>query len=438
MSTIKRATIFIKGMHCASCDVLVRREFSKLPGVRHVYPDHARCQAEVEYTGHLDKKRLNDAINPYGYRIVESLTEHTEPLSKRLLDSGAIAVILFILYYFARELKLLPELGTTAGSTLSYSAVFILGLVASTSTCMATSGSLFLATIGKLKQKSAGPTVLTALSFNIGRVLSYSIFGYIIGLAGKTVMTTLQMGPLLTAVVAAVMIVIGLDMLKIISFASFTARYTNALYDSLESKLINRPRQTALLLGAVTYLLPCGFTQTVQVYALGLASPVQSAIIMMIFALGTVPMLMAIGFAGSFMKSSYYPLFAKVMGVVIVMVGVYYITNVFAVYGLSARPSRDSGTAALVGNDGTQVIRMTVDSRGYTPDAFTVRAGKPVKWVINGVNVFGCWGIIVSPKLGIQKTLTGGEETVTFTAPSPGTYPFSCAMGMYRGVITAT
>jgi plastocyanin domain-containing protein len=84
-----------------------------------------------------------------------------------------------------------------------------------------------------------------------------------------------------------------------------------------------------------------------------------------------------------------------------------------------------------------QEIRMTAASSAYSPDSFTVQAGKPVRWVIEGGNSMGCASYLTAPKLGITKVLKKGENIIEFTAPAtPGTYPFSCSMNMARGTIT--
>ncbi len=430
-------------MHCPSCDVLVQDKFKEVKNIKEVYPDYRSRTAEVIYKDHLDRRILNDKINQFGYQVVDTpVKEFIEPLSKRLTDVGAITILLFIVYFFAQELHLLPSFNTTTGSGLTYLTVFVLGLVASASTCMATSGALFLSTVGKLNKKEASITenIIPAVSFNVGRVLSYGIFGFIAGLIGKAAAQSLNLGSFLTFIVSVGMILIGLNMLKLISFSFITgSSITKGLFGKLESKLISHPKQAAFFLGSITYLLPCGFTQSVQLYALGLANPVQSALMMMTFALGTIPALLAIGFASSFTQSRHYPMFVKVMGVLIVLIGLSYFRNVLTLYGVnvnvfSAGSKSSTSTVANLRN-GFQEIHMTVNARGYTPNDFTVKQGQKVRMIVNGENVFGCQGTMRIPKYDIVKTLASGENVIEFTPEEKGTVPFSCIMGMFRGQI---
>lgn len=439
MSKLKKATICVQGMHCPSCDILVKNKFKEVTTIREVKPNHKKQEVEVIYTGILDKNELNAKIKKYGYQVVDTLSNN-EPFTKRISDAGMIAIILFIGYYIAQELNILPNF--TSAPTLSLTTVFILGLVASTSTCMATSGALFLSTIGKLNNNegSLKQNLVPAISFNVGRVLSYGVFGFLFGLVGKTLASNLQLGSALSLIVAALMVLIGLDMLKIISFASlFGSSLTKGVFEKLQDRLSKSPKQTAFFLGAITYLLPCGFTQSVQLYVLGLADPVQSALIMMVFALGTIPALLAVGFASSFTKSSFYPMFYKVMGVLIFMIGVSYVGNALSLYGVNFNifsPSASQAQATdpnVTVENGIQIVKMNVNAQGYQPSSFTIKQGIPVKWIVNGENVFGCQGTLVAPKANIVKPLEVGENIFEFTPKEKGPLAFSCSMGMIRG-----
>jgi uncharacterized protein len=451
MSKLKKTTVCVQGMHCASCDILVKNQFQKIDNIQSVQADHHTQTAEITYTGDLNKAELNQKIAQFGYTVVEPqafVQERKESLAKRLFDAGAIAMILFMLFVVAQEFSLIPSFQS---SSLTFTTVFILGLVASTSTCMATSGAMFLATIGKLnstqgvstEKQSVMHNFMPALMFNVGRVGAYTVGGFLIGMVGQAVSGNAQFGSMLSLGVAFMMILIGLDMLKLISLSSILPNSLNkGLFEKLEHKFSQNPRGTAIFMGAITYFLPCGFTQTVQVYALGLADPVKSAAMMAIFAIGTMPALLAIGFASSFTKSALYPMFSKVMGMVVFVIGISYVSNALTLYGvkipvISSLNSTLAGDATVAQEQGDfQVIRMTVDYGGYKPASFTVKQNKPVRWEIEGKNVFGCQGALVSSKLNINTTLKVGENVFEFTPTEKGDIPFSCSMGMFAGIIT--
>ena len=420
-------------MHCPSCEILIQDKFKEMPNVTTVNPNFKKQEAEVYFTGHLDQDIINKKIQPFGYEIGEKKNENedNEPLSKKIFEALLITVGLVLIYLIAKEINIVPAINISGN--LNLLTVLFLGLVASISTCMATSGALFLSTIGRktnnLKQ---------AIYFSLGRIISYAVLGFIAGLIGNIIITNFKFGSGLTLLAAIFMILLGLDMLKIVSFAAIIPfGVSSNIFRKLEHLLIKDPHKSAFFLGAITYFLPCGFTQATQVYALGLASPWQSALTMAVFALGTAPAIIFIGSLRGLLKSTFYQYFMKTVAVGVLILGLYYALNFLSIYGVNFgfnKINKGINSDVKVEN-GKQIINMDVISGGYVPNYFTVKKGIPVKWVIDGKNVFGCQGYFVVPSLNIQKALNPGENILEFTPKDSGFINFSCGMGMYRGRI---
>ena len=431
----KKTMLYIKGMHCASCEILVKGTFSEFKNITNIQADHYKKEVVVTYTGTLNREGLNKALHEFGYEIGDK-KDAEEPYMKRLTDAAVLACLMFIGFYLAQELHLIPQFETNTGAGLTYTSVLILGLIASTSTCMATSGALFLSVIGRSKEKNITKGVL----FNLGRVLSYGLFGLIAGFIGLSFSQSPVLSVGLQAVVGAGMILIALDMLNLFSLSSLIPiPFRESLFEKLERNVSSRPYQASFTLGAITYFLPCGFTQSVQLYALGLGNPVQSALLMMVFAIGTIPALMAISSVSAFTKTSWYPYFTKIVAVLLLLVGLSSFNTVVYRAGIklptlaSAEQPAEVKDQNIVEKDGVQIASMTVNSSGYYPNTFTIKKGVPVRWEIKGENVFGCQGFLVMPGMGIQKTLAAGKNVIEFTPDKEGELGFSCSMGMYRG-----
>lgn len=438
MAKLKKCTLYIKGMHCPSCEILITDKFKEMSNVSEVKSNFQKQEAEVYFTGHLDRDAFNNKVRSFGYEIGDS------PLSrqgrdfgearKNIIEAILIAIGLGLIYLIAKEINIIPDINITG--SLNLLTVLFLGLVASISTCMATSGALFLSTIGKKTN-----SLKQAIYFSLGRIISYAIFGFIAGLVGSVIITNLKFGSGLTLLAAIFMILLGLDMLKILSFASIIPfGATSNIFRKLEHFLIKDPHKSAFFLGAITYFLPCGFTQATQVYALGLASPWQSALTMAVFAIGTAPAIIFIGSLRGLLKSSFYQYFMKTVAVGVLILGLYYASNFFSIYGIDLGFNKvNKGTYSDVKIlEGKQVINMDVVTSGYRPNYFSVKKGIPVKWIINGKNVFGCQGYFVVPILNISKALNEGENIIEFTPKETGFINFSCGMGMYRGRIEVT
>ncbi|GAB4218725.1 MAG: hypothetical protein Fur009_1130 [Candidatus Microgenomates bacterium] len=426
---MKQKKLKIKGMHCPSCNILVKDKFSQVKNISKIIADYKTQEAKIFYHGEISTKKLNQLIKAYGYEIVNEIKEEKNILTN-ILEFFGILIILFFIYLILKELNLWPSFSY---SNLSLPLVFVLGIIASTSTCMATAGALYLS-IAKNKNDWS-----TALSFNSGRVLSYFFFGVIFGFLGKTISTSIYLGGALTLIIAFLMIFLGLDMAGIFSWQKYFSLNTGGIFEFIKEKLRKYPRKMPFILGALTYLLPCGFTQSVQVYVMSLVNPWLSGVYMMVFALGTVPLLMMINLALNIRQSNFYQYFLKVMGALVFFIGVSYIINFLTLFNLNYFDRIFSKNTLKLENieivDGKQIIKMNVSSSGYEPNNLVVKKNLPVKWIINGVNVLGCQGYFVVPSLGISQALKEGENIFEFTPKDDKPIYFSCGMGMYRGKI---
>lgn len=101
--------------------------------------------------------------------------------------------------------------------------------------------------------------------------------------------------------------------------------------------------------------------------------------------------------------------------------------------------TRGSVTGLAPTVDGKQVIKMDVMAVSYNPNHFTVKVGVPVKWEITSSGQPGCdSGEVIANGLTDPIYLNPNQGQVTvkeFTPQAPGTYRFSCPMGMVRGTI---
>ena len=432
---ITSTTIRIAGMHCPSCDILVKTQLEGMDTIVEVIPDHKKKLVTIKHSRPLSLEHINSVLCEYGYEATsldEVIVE--ESFQSKLSEALIIGGILAIGYYFAKEFNLLPE--SMGGSVTSVGGAFVLGLIASASTCMATTGALFTSFLHKHKAKAS--IIQVATLFVVGRVISYALFGYILGYFGKGFAYLTQFGSLLNIVVAVVLIIAGLDMLRLLSISQildFLHIQPSRLFPT-----INRPRAIlggAFTLGFVTYFLPCGFSISTQAFALGTGNPMLSSQIMTAFALGTVPSLIFITALSHVRNNTIYQYFLKAVGVIIFVVGCSYVWSTLTLHGFSlfsnAVDKEFAGERAEV-VDGKQVVKMTATSSGYSPNKFVVKKNIPVRWEIDGKEIYGCQGTLQSPQAGIQLTyLKEGENVFEFIPKEVGIINFSCSMGMFSG-----
>lgn len=339
-----------------------------------------------------------------------------------------IFVLIFTLFFILDRFGLLvfsPGTKTLAG----LGSVFLFGIAASLSTCTVFSAGLLAALAVKEERR-----VRRQALFHIGRLVGFVAFGAVIGLVGSKITLSLVGQNVLVLAVSFALFFTSLNILGLLpeqlANHPFFLRIKERLF--VRSQLDNQA--APLLLGAITFFLPCGFTQSAQLYALSLASPPASSLAMLVFALGSLPVLLGIGVVVSFSQGIWHKRIRAAAGVLMILLSLSGFQNSLVLANWFAPTGAASLTSAGV-KAGEQFIEMTVYEDAYEPNILRVKAGLPVVWRIYGSDNMGCAQSLVSRALGIEAELQPGLNEFTFTPTKAGTYRFSCAMGMVRGKI---
>jgi len=83
-------------------------------------------------------------------------------------------------------------------------------------------------------------------------------------------------------------------------------------------------------------------------------------------------------------------------------------------------------------------ITMTVTADGFVPARTHVKVGKPVTLVVTREVEQTCATDLVIKDYGVNRALPRGETVeIQFTPSKKGPIPYSCAMGMVSGELTA-
>lgn len=436
-------------MHCRSCELLVEDELMKINGIKKVWVSEKKAIAEIYYQGDLEDNVIEQAINNAGYQIG---TNEKKPFIstdiKDYQELGLAFLIMVLLYLIGKEIGLFDIAVKSGGDYNSLSIVFLVGLTAGVSTCMALVGGLVLGASARFAEKHPNSSTLQKFKphifFNAGRILSFFILGGVIGYAGSLFQLSSSTLGFLTIIVGVVMVLLGLQLIEIfprLNGINFTLPKSITRAFGLQEKVQKEySHKNSFIMGGLTFFLPCGFTQAMQLFAISSGSPITGALTMGIFALGTAPGLLGIGGLTSVLKGTITKPFFKFAGLVVISLAIFNILNGFNLAGINVNAfiNEASQTQTNYQNvtleNGVQIVRMDQTSSGYSPNSFTIKKGVPVKWIITSKSVFSCAASIFSSKLGIRKFLKEGENVIEFTPSEIGNISFSCSMGMYRGM----
>lgn len=440
--SIKKERIKVYDMTCISCESRVERAIKKLNGVTNAIASYSDQQVIVEYNTELcNTDKIKAAIKQAGYSV-ESSNE------VKIIGIFIIAAAILLLGNSTFGFDMSSKLN---GAT--YFVLFVVGMLTSLH-CVGMCGGIMLSqTIskenaarvdsGESLSHSKIQAMKPAILYNAGRVVSYTILGGIVGALGSVLSLSLNVKAGLQIFAGVFMIIMGLNMA---GFGLF--RKINIKLPWSSCSLKKKPK-TPFFVGILNGLMPCGPLQTMQLYALGTGSALKGATSMFLFSLGTVPLMLTFGILSGLLSKGYTKKLLKFSGILVVVLGLIMGNRGLALAGVNlpslglaskglARGLTGSSSSANVGKavvkDGVQVITMTADGSGYTPNGFYVKKNMPVKWIINGNALNSCNSSIVVPSLNIQKQLKSGENVIEFT-PGDKDINFSCWMGMIRGVI---
>ncbi len=337
-------TYYVKGMHCASCEVLVEKKLLSILGVKSVEASTSNGKVTIEYDGGKPSiEILNSIFKKDNYTFFDAPYTATPTVKKEGINKNlvALAVATFIIMAFL----LLDKMGISGflnvGSTSSLVAFFGLGLLAGLSSCAALVGGIVLSMSKQWQalyasEQSSYQKFEPHLLFNIGRILSYGILGGVLGLIGSRLQISFTFTALLVMVISLLMIALGLQMLGVSAFRKFQFSMPKFVTRKIASENNFNGKYMPFVMGALTFFLPCGFTITAQSLALLSGSPIQGALIMGVFSLGTAPMLLLMGFSSVTFLSRPHSAqtFSKVAGFLVLFFALYNMYNQLNVLGV--------------------------------------------------------------------------------------------------------
>ncbi len=322
----------IKGMHCKSCTLLTESELKEFPYISHV--EASLKSNEVLVTGDFGDRSVEDVaqeissvLHPHGYILTVDKIEKKINW-KEFRIAIPVAMLFIVLYIFLQKNGLVNLVNATR---VSYGTAFMIGVIASLSSCMAVVGGLLLSMSASFAKN--GDKIKPQVMFHFGRIVSFFVLGGVIGSLGAVFKLSAIWVFVLSLIVAIVMLILGINLLDVFPWAKrlqpgmpkFLSKHTLGM-----SKLNHT--LTPLLVGVVTFFLPCGFTQSMQIYTLTTGSFLNGGLTMFAFALGTFPVLAILSFSSfSIEKSSKAGVFWKTAGIIVILFALFNLINALVV-----------------------------------------------------------------------------------------------------------
>lgn len=220
------------------------------------------------------------------------------------------------------------------GSNVTYGTTFMIGIVASLSTCMAVVGGLVLSVSATFANENN--KVRPQLMFHFSRLLTFFILGGVIGVLGSLFTLNTTSNFILSLIVGLIMLLLGFKLLGIFSSVKRFLPTLPSFFGDFVKRIPKFNSTFApVIIGVATFFLPCGFTQSMQIYTLTTGTFLQGGLTMLAFALGTLPVLALISFSSyNISKSPKSGVFFKTAGLIVILFALFNLINSLVVIGL--------------------------------------------------------------------------------------------------------
>ncbi|MEJ2584640.1 MAG: sulfite exporter TauE/SafE family protein [Robiginitalea sp.] len=163
--------------------------------------------------------------------------------------------------------------------------------------------------------------------YHLGRLLAYGLIGLVFGLIGK--------GLYLFGFQQKLSIALGLLMILLVLIPGKTFRkwrlarpvyrIMGKLQSALGAKLKEGNPDAFLSIGFLNGFLPCGLVYMALVGAMAMASAPLGSLYMMVFGLGTVPLMSGAALMRRFVRGRWLPMIRKWIPVFVVLIGILFI-----------------------------------------------------------------------------------------------------------------
>ena len=445
-SGIKTKRLRIGGMTCVSCRNKIEKKLRNTAGVKQVKVSYNTGTADITFDSDIiSLEEISEIIERLNYRVLSD--EQQKPNIIRIIGILVIIISLYVLLQQFGILNLLVP-SQLAQTNMGYGMLFVIGLITSVH-CVSMCGGISLSQCIPYNEDTPEKKGrLTALRptflYNLGRVISYTVVGFIVGALGSVMTFSNTVQGIMKLVAGIFMVIMGINML---GFFPWLRRLNPRMPKVFANKIEKRKSasKSPLIIGLLNGLMPCGPLQAMQIYALSTGNPFAGALSMFLFSLGTVPLMFGLGALSSLLSKKFTRKIMTAGAVLVVVLGLSMFSQGWNLTGITI-PGQAIGDTGDIQNNDTepktenevQIISSTL-SPGKYPN-ITVKAGIPVRWIINAPqgSINGCNYKIIIREYGMEHTFKTGENIIEFTPAKTGKYQYTCWMGMIRGTITVT
>ncbi|NTW95841.1 MAG: hypothetical protein HGB31_04390 [Erysipelotrichaceae bacterium] len=401
--------ISVEGMTCSSCEQKVSSAFKRLPGVKTVSASYQTGYVYLQGKTLPNDEILEEAISPLGYHVVKP----SFPWKFVALLSGGLLVYFMVSMAYGRLLF------DPTQETFSFGLIIAYGLVSSLH-CIGMCGSIAMGSV--LQRKGIKP-MSGMWSYQIGRLISYTLSGLILGALGEVFTISSSVKNVLLLIAGLWMLALALQMSGILRIKQ----------PSLTFKTKHKP-YGSFIVGLLNALMPCGSLQTMQIIALTTTNMWLGGAVMLIFGLMTAPSLLMMQWFASRISSIKGNTVKMISALIVAIMGFQIVLQSPIVYEpVMALISQTSSSNYAPVEDGIQVLHLKIVDGQYELNANTVKVNQEVKIIFDGYeNSMGCANPMILTWDNVRIDIRTNPDPYLFTPTETGRLEIHCWMNMVR------
>lgn len=361
-----KTKIYIKWMHCISCEIILSKELSQLEWFKLHNINHKKWLLEANFH---DNKQLDKAIKIIEkHNFTVSKSEKQEITSNnnqnninailiKFITLFSLGILFYISSLFLDIYQYLPS-----DNSLSFTATAMMWIIASISTCLAVTWWIIIGFSKVVTEKwdSIKSKLSVQVLFQLGRILGFFLLGGLLWIIWQSFSINLQVTTILTLLVSFLLIYIWLQTLWVLP--NITKLWVH-LPKSFAHKIMKfKDPKFAPFIWAMTFFLPCWFTQTAQLIAISSWDFITGWLIMWAFAIGTFPVLFLVGLWTSYFSNKKFPIIEMILWSVILIFWVITFTNA---YNLLPALFKNTNTQEKVINNNTEFETVYFKHNGW-------------------------------------------------------------------------
>jgi len=163
--------------------------------------------------------------------------------------------------------------------------------------------------------------------YHLGRLISYALIGFLFGLIGKS-LYLFGIQQQLSIVIGVLMIILVITPAHLLNKYNFSKPIHKIIYklkSALGKSLKKKTADTFLTIGFLNGFLPCGLVYMAVFASLTMQNLVYSSMYMVLFGLGTIPLMTSAIYLGKFLNTTIKQRIQKAIPIFVVVIGVLFI-----------------------------------------------------------------------------------------------------------------